>query len=130
MPSPVISFAPNGEDVVLLRALSHLAAPRYLDLCSEQALAEGWSRALDTAGWAGSHTVVAGGDTDEALAEALAVTDPAAPTETHVLWLSVPDLAPAAFRGLPRRPWVVVAASSDEPERARSDDAAEAAGYA
>ena len=126
----VISNAPNGEDVVLLRALGHVPTPRYLELCSAQALDEGWSQALDAAGWIGSHIVLSAGSGDAAdgVSDALASLG----SGRHAVWLSVPDLARAVFSATvgTHRPWIVVAAVTDEPECALSDAAAAAAaGY-
>lgn len=53
MGEPNISYAQNGEDVVLWRALGHLSGGRYIDVGANHPTADSVSRRFYNAGWRG-----------------------------------------------------------------------------
>jgi hypothetical protein len=52
-PVPFVSYAQNGEDVVLRRALANVEVGRYIDVGANDATVESVSKAFYDAGWSG-----------------------------------------------------------------------------
>ncbi len=148
--TPLVSFAPNHEDVVLWRALGDVPSGRYVEICTGLPSGRTVTRALYERGWTGivveadderaeSHradrsrdVVVATGSA----AVAAAATAPGDPANVHVM---VVDTAGTEHEVLSLfdlrsfRPWVLViratAPGSAVPTRAAWEDGVVTAGY-
>lgn len=113
--STLVSRARNGEDVVLLRALGHLASVRYALLATDLGVMAPGAEALEASGWAGQHLTVP--DQPGLVAQAVAALEAEAGAPVHVLWVAVPDRAEEVFPSVQHagaRPWVVLVECSAE----------------
>lgn len=105
VPDPLVSRARNGEDVVLLRTLGHLAEKRYALLAANPG-AQSWTGTLDERGWTGEHLDAGGAGSLSGAVSQLAGT-----AVLHALWCAVPHGAQDVFtslRSTDLRPWVVL----------------------
>lgn len=129
--SVVVSRAPNGEDVVLSRALGHLGHVRAVVVTDDPDSASArLAEDCTVPGW--SSSVRRAGDDAGGVQQALAVLDGAFSGPLHVLWVVAAGQPVDVFTSLAvaaTRPWVVLAPAGAAPVRGALASRAAEAGY-
>jgi hypothetical protein len=121
--SSAVSWARNGEDVVLLRALGHLTDGRFLEVRADQENGPCALQTLLDRGWAGAATALDAPDPDPADARGgplhvvLVASDVTEADDDRVLHLAG------------RRPWVLIVGLHPDRDRGRLVESLAGIGY-